>query len=95
MMGIIVSAKNLTGGFDARLKGGDWTFVLFIFQGILFVLMGYSFVKLDEIASVNIKLFEIQLKLKEGLKTINPDNLEFENLKRIKEKFSGLSTPAR
>ena len=122
LMGIIVSAKNLTGGFNAKLNGGDWSFVLFIFQGLLFVLMGYSFIKnkkyflewdeweiryllpytkktevikLDEIESVNIKLFEVVLKLKNGSKIIKLDNLEFEDIRRIKERFGEISNHER
>ena len=122
LLGIIVSAKNLTGGFDSRLNGGDWTFVLFIFQGILFAIMGYSLVKnkkyfmewddreiryllpytkktevikLDEIESVNIKLFEVVLKLKNGSKIIKLDNLEFEDIRRIKERFGEISNHKR
>ena len=48
-------------------------------------------VKLDEIESVNIKLFEVELKLKNGSKIIKLDNLEFEDIKRIKERFGEIS----
>ncbi|HOB83558.1 MAG TPA: hypothetical protein PK521_06640 [Bacteroidales bacterium] len=118
LTGIVVTAINLTGGFDERLNGGDWSFVLFILQGILISIMGWSFIrnqkyymewddreiryllpytkraeviKLDEIESVNIKLFEIELILKNGIKTIKLDNLEFEDIRRIKERFGGIA----
>lgn len=118
LTGIVVTAINLTGGFDKRLNGGDWSFVLFILQGILISIMGWSFIrnqkyymewddseiryllpytkrteviKLDEIESVNIKLFEIELMLKNGVKTIRLDNLEFEDIRRIKERFGGFA----
>jgi hypothetical protein len=48
-------------------------------------------IKLDEIESVNIKLFEIELILKNGIKTIKLDNLEFEDIRRIKERFGGIA----
>jgi hypothetical protein len=118
LSGIIVTASNLSGGFDTRLNGGDWAFALFIIQGLLLAIMGWSFiknkkyfiewdemeiryflpytkkaeiVKLNEIESVNIKLFEIELKLKTGSKIIKLDNLEFEDIRRIKERFGEIS----
>ena len=118
LLGIIVTAKNLSGGFDTQLNDGDWAFALFIIQGLLLAIMGWSFiknkkyyiewddmeiryllpytkktevVKLDEIESVNIKLFEVELKLNNGSKIIKLDNLEFEDIKRIKERFGEIS----
>ena len=44
-------------------------------------------VRFSEIESVRIKLFEIELKLTDSVKTINLENLEFEDLKRVKKKF--------
>ena len=46
-------------------------------------------IRLNDIQSVNIKLFEIVVDLKEGRGTISLENLEFEDIKKIKEKFSG------
>jgi len=45
----------------------------------------------SEIDSVKIKLFEIELKLTDSVRTLNLDNLEIEDLKRIKKKFEDLS----
>jgi len=116
LLGLIVTVKNLTDGFDPQFRTGDWSFILFTFQGILFLIMGWSFVnsrkyfiqwdenelnyllpdtkkirtiRLNDIQSVNIKLFEIVVDLKEGRETISLENLEFEDIKKIKEKFSG------
>ena len=52
-------------------------------------------IKLDEIESVNIKLFEVVLKLKNGSKIIKLDNLEFEDIRRIKERFGEISNHKR
>lgn len=118
-LGLIVTANNLTDGFDIKFTGGDWSFVFFTFQGILFVIMGFSFlnrqkyfiewdeneiryllpytsttevIRVDEIKSADIKLFEIEVRLKEGSKKISLENLEYEDLKKIKEKFSAWIT---
>jgi len=45
---------------------------------------------IDDIESVNIRLFEIELELKNGLKKINLENLEFEDIRKIKGKFEKL-----
>lgn len=118
-LGLIVSVKNLFDGFDIHFPSGDWSFIFFTFQGILFIIMGWSFVNsrkyfiqwdekelkyllpstgktesvlLEDIQSVNIKLFEIVLNLSDRSKTISLENLEFEDIKKLKEKFSGWST---
>jgi len=44
-------------------------------------------IKLSEIVSVNIKLFEIQIKMQDRMRTIDLSNLQFEDLKKIKEQF--------
>jgi hypothetical protein len=113
-----VVIKSLVNGFNTQFPSGDWTFVFFTIQGLLFILMGYSNLKnkkyyiewddkelrfllpdtkqvetvlFSEITSVNIKLFEIELKLKDSIRTLNLDNMEFEDLKRVKKKFEDLS----
>jgi uncharacterized membrane protein len=48
-------------------------------------------VPFSEIISVNIKLFEIEITLKDSIRTLNLDNLEFEDLKKVKKKFEDLS----
>jgi len=45
----------------------------------------------SEIESVIIKLFEIELKLIDSVKIINLENLEFEDLRRVKKKFEEIS----
>jgi len=45
---------------------------------------------IDDIESVNIRLFEIELELKNGLKKINLENLEFEDIRKIKGKLEKL-----
>jgi len=45
---------------------------------------------IDDIKSVNIKLFEIELELKNGPKKINLENLEFEDIRKIKGKLEKL-----
>jgi hypothetical protein len=47
-------------------------------------------INFEQIKSVTIGLFEIDLKLKDGISTINLDNLQFEDLRRIKEKFENM-----
>ena len=44
-------------------------------------------IKISDIVSVNIKLFEIQLNLQDRIKTLDLSNLHFEDLKKIKEQF--------
>jgi hypothetical protein len=44
-------------------------------------------INFEQIESVTIGLFEIDLKLKTGIRTLTLDNLRFEDLRRIKEKF--------
>ena len=45
----------------------------------------------SQIISVDIKLFEIELNLIDSVRILNLDNLEFDDLKRIKKKFENLS----
>ena len=44
-------------------------------------------IKLGDIISVKIRLFEIELKLPDKTRTLDLNNLQFEDLKKIKEKF--------
>ena len=45
---------------------------------------------LSDINSVNIKLFEIELKLQDKTRTIDLSNLQFKDLRKIKEKFEDI-----
>jgi len=119
LIGLTLFIKNIITGFNFHFPSGDWNSVLFIFQGILFIIMGASYlknrkyfiewddrelrfllpdtkvvetVKIAEIQSVNIKLFEIELKLINGFKNLNLENLQFEDIKKIKEKFEKIQT---
>jgi hypothetical protein len=114
LVGLALFIKFAIAGFNFHFPSGDWNSVMFTFQGILFIIMGGSYlksrkyfiewddsvlrfllpdtkgvetIKIDEIQSVIIKLFEIELKLNNGLKTLNLENLQFEDIKNIKEKF--------
>jgi len=119
LIGLTLFIKNIITGFNFHFPSGDWNSVLFIFQGMLFIIMGASYlknrkyfiewddrelrfllpdtkvvetVKIAEIQSVNIKLFEIELKLINGFKNLNLENLQFEDIKKIKEKFEKIQT---
>ena len=45
----------------------------------------------SEITSVKIKLFEIEFKLTDSVRTLNLDNLEFDDLRKVKKKFEEIS----
>jgi hypothetical protein len=47
-------------------------------------------IKLGDIISVRIRLFEIELKLPDKTRTLDLNNLQFEDLKKIKEKFENI-----
>ena len=47
-------------------------------------------IKLEDIISVTIRLFEIDLKLPDKTRTLDLSNLQFEDLKKIKEKFEDI-----
>jgi hypothetical protein len=51
--------------------------------------------KLGDIISVRVKLFEIEIKLPDKTRTLDLSNLQFEDLKKIKEKFQDLNTTPR
>jgi len=44
-------------------------------------------VRLEDIISVTIRLFEIEFQLSDRTRTLDLSNLQFEDLKMIKEKF--------
>jgi hypothetical protein len=44
-------------------------------------------IKFSDIQSVNIRLFEIELKLPDKCRIIDLNNLEYEDLKKVKKKF--------
>jgi hypothetical protein len=50
-------------------------------------------IKFDQIQSVIIRLFEIELKLTNSTRTLNLDNLQFEDLRKVKDKFEHISNP--
>jgi hypothetical protein len=117
LSGLALFTKYLTMGFNFSFPSGDWNSVFFVFQGILFIIMGYAFLNrrkyfiewddkemrfllpgakavdsviIDDIKSVNIRLFEIEMELKNGTRKINLENLEFEDIRKIKGKLEKL-----
>jgi hypothetical protein len=117
IIGILLLLKALINGFNTKFPSGDWNSVMFIFQGLLFIIMGVGnlyvrkyyiewddnelkfllpdtkkaeTIKLGEIISVTIKLFEIELLLSDKIRTLDLSNLQFEDLKMIKEKFEDI-----
>ncbi len=114
LFGLLLLIKFLINGFNTQLLSGNWSSVIFTFQGILFVIMGYSnlknrkyFIEWDDneirfllpgyknpetiriydIQSVCISLFEIELKLANKTRILKLDNLQFEDIRKVKEKF--------
>jgi len=49
-------------------------------------------VKLEDIISVTVRLFEIELQLPDKTRTLDLSNLQFEDLKKIKEKFEEIKS---
>ena len=47
-------------------------------------------IKFADIHSVRVKLFEIELQLAEGTRNLDLSNLQFKDLKKIKERFESL-----
>jgi hypothetical protein len=50
-------------------------------------------IKFADIVTVDIKLFQIQMGLKNRSISLDLDNLQFEDLKKIKEKFETINKP--
>ena len=48
-------------------------------------------INLTDIISVEIKLYEIQLNLQDRVRTLDLNNLQFEDLRKIKEHFESLN----
>lgn len=48
-------------------------------------------INICDIESVKVKLFEIELKLSDRVKILNLENLDFEDLRKIKQKFEEIS----
>jgi hypothetical protein len=44
-------------------------------------------IKIDQIQTVRIGLYEIEIKLSDCTRKLNLDNLQFEDLRKVKEKF--------
>ena len=118
ILGLSLIIKSTISGFNFRLLSGDWNSVIFLFQGILFISIGYfnlknekyfiewdthelrfflpdrkiiETIKLSEIKSVEIRLFEIEIRMPDTVRTINLENLEFEDLRRVKKKIEEIS----
>jgi len=118
IIGILLLIKAISNGFDSHFPSGDWNSLIFIIQGLLFIIMGagnllvkkyfiewnedelrfflpdtkkVEIIKLSEIVSVNIRLFEIQLNLHDRIRILDLNNLQFEDLRKIKEHFESLN----
>lgn len=116
-LGLLLLIKALSDGFNTRFPSGDWNSVIFIIQGLLFIVMGagnlavrkyyiewddnqlkfllpdtkkVETIILEDIVSVTIRLFEIELKLPDKTRTLDLNNMQFEDLKKIKEKFEDI-----
>lgn len=117
VLGIILFIRALVEGFEWQFFSGDWNSVIYILQGILFLVMGLSnllnrkffiewddseirfllpkkkeveTVRIPEISSVEIRLFEIQISLPDKTHLLDLNNLQFEDLRKIKEKFESI-----
>ena len=114
VLGSILLIKSLKYGFKTEFPGGDWNYIVYIVQGIIFYIWGHTLKRnekyyiewdekklryflpknknvetiiLSEISEISIELFEIRLKLRENEKILNLENVQFKELRRIKEKF--------
>jgi hypothetical protein len=114
LLSVAILLKSLLAGFNTSFPAGDWNSVMFLVQGILFIIMGYSnlyysryyiewdekelryyfpgakhpeSIQFSEIESAKIRLFEIELKVHGSIRSLHLENLDFEDLKRIKNKF--------
>lgn len=77
----------------SNLKSGKY-FIEWDDSELRFLLPGKKkteVVKFDQIHSINIRLFEIELKLADSTCILNLDNLQFEDLRKVKEKFEHIS----
>lgn len=118
LLGLFMIIKAFASGFNTKFPSGDWNAVIFIFQGLLFILVGTAnlinrkyyiewddkelhillpdskkveTIKFDEIDFVKIKLFEIHLILRDRTRILDLNSLQFEDLKKIKERFETIS----
>lgn len=48
LIGISLLTYSLITGFKTEFVGGDWNYVMYLSQGILFILMGYQILKDDK-----------------------------------------------
>jgi hypothetical protein len=114
LFGIYMLFKALRNGFSASFPSGDWNDLIFILEGLLFILMGVinlankkyylewddtelhlflpdtkkpETIIFEEIESVNIKLFEIQLIFNDRTRIIDLNSLPAEDLKIVKNMF--------
>lgn len=115
---IVFLIYSLVQDYDSKFLAGNWSYVFFALQGIIFFTMGYmqlrydryfielndseiryllpkqkniEHVKVVDIESVVIKLSEIQIYMGRETKTIPLSNLQYAELKRIKNKFEEIN----
>lgn len=48
-------------------------------------------IKLKDIISVQVKLFEVRIHLHDGIRVIDLNDLQFEDLRKVKDKFEALA----
>jgi hypothetical protein len=71
LIGIILLLKALINGFNTKFPSGDWNSVIFTFQGVLFIIMGFG--------NLHSKRYYIEWDDKE-LKFLLPDTKKTETI---------------
>ena len=121
IFGLTLLTKSLIYGFKTEIFGGNWNYVIYTIQGLVFFILGHInkrnekyFIEWDEmtlkyllpqnktdetivisdIRKVSIQLFEIKIQLLETEKILSLENVQFKELRRIKEKFEEIKLNA-
>jgi len=114
LFGMTMLISSLKFGFKTEFLGGDWNYVFYTLQGIIFFTLGHSskkyekyfiewdnkelkyflpknkteeIVVISDIKGLSINLYEIKILLPEAEKTLSLENVQYKELRRIKEKF--------
>jgi hypothetical protein len=118
LLGLFMLIRGVKNGFNTIFPSDDWNGVIFLAEGLLFIIMGAinlannkyyiewdenelrllmpdtkkpETIKFNEIKSVDIMLFEIQLKLKDRLRNLELNTLRPVDLQRIKKRFEEIN----